>query len=150
MYTGAMQASQPSSKRSGKIRQLNVRWLDNDVEDIQTIAQTEQRCASEVVRFLVRHGINQYRAAGSFEAMRLTTNFDVFMNMVNRMTDAMLKASGAMRHVHGENFRPEVMEEELRKEIRSSAQLRVHQRKEVQHNRRQGDVKHGEQERRKA
>jgi hypothetical protein len=56
-----------------KNTQIAIRWQADDIAAINKVAEREERSRSEIVRFFVRWGIEQYNGLGSILALQLTS-----------------------------------------------------------------------------
>jgi len=81
-----------------KDAQLAIRWHAEDLVAIDGIAEREERSRSEIVRFFVRWGIQQYKDFGSLQALELTS----LLKLVEKRKGATKVASIEGAQVHRE------------------------------------------------
>jgi len=58
---------------SKRKKQASVRWSEKDIESLRHVADKEDRSVSDVIRFFVKLGLEQWQALQSFRALEIQT-----------------------------------------------------------------------------
>src|SRR5882757_1548545 len=83
-----------------KETQLAIRWHAEDLVAIDGIAEREERSRSEIVRFFVRWGIQQYKDFGSLQALELTSLLKLVEKRKGATKVAIIEGADVHREAH--------------------------------------------------